>query len=693
MSGVFPLPGAGVGSDVGLDELAMPPDSLIHIKADGKGESILDVVGALPLLSQGTTTKPAYGRVIIPGVGTPFIVRASGGETGRIFEIQDSGSVFKAGTAFNGHQFATVYCFENNAQVITRSGANHALNAGAGGNAQLITDFGTVSFGGVTGFFQIPFAMVMDEAAVGPSLGAGSGGYWTLTGTPTTPQFTDSANADHPLAMTNVATTWTQDHIFQGNVTIQGDTITATAETLLADNHILLNAGYTSDPAQTCGLIANFDPTVTTDTVAAGGFTAGVPSTSNPIVITAGSATFAAGDIVQFDTTNDPANNGIREVLSHVGTTLTIRGIGVTARVEDFTQNQFVTDATVAGGITKVNVSVLRAGLDGKWETAKGSTTGFAFLDLVKTTGLTQGSIPFADSSGDLGQDNTKLFWDNTLKRFGSGTNTPNAPMEVAGSLPGIVGGSQSGILHVTVSSADVNASAVITGHNLFGGNKQLWYLGSTSSSNDNIGLINRQNGSTALYTNSIPRLTVEADGDVTLEQTIKIKGGAPAAGRLLTSVDGTGAATWEEPVGGGVTLFGVSTATQSFTNNTTLADVTSLSVAIAANEKMHVKIVLYTSTGIGGLKLALNGPAGFTSLHYIVQATKTTGVGTAGQHTAYNSSTGESSSTLIAMELHAIIINGETAGNIVARAAQNSSNASASDILRDSFISGDVIP
>ena len=139
--------------------------------------------------------------------------------------------------------------------------------------------------------------------------------------------------------------------------------------------------------------------------------------------------------------------------------------------------------------------------------------------------------------------------------------------------------------------------------------------------------------------------------------------------------------------VSGAAPLFGTNTATQSFTSNTTLADVTGLSVSLAANKNYHVKVILWLSTGAGGMKAALNGPAGFTSLTYMVQTVKTGGIGAAGFHTAYDSATGESASTLIAAEIHGTIINGATAGNLVARAAQNASNAASSDILRDSFI------
>jgi len=83
------------------------------------------------------------------------------------------------------------------------------------------------------------------------------------------------------------------------------------------------------------------------------------------------------------------------------------------------------------------------------------------------------------------------------------------------------VGGFPSGALHITSTSASVNSNAVITGHNLFGGNKQLWYFGSTSSSNDNIALINRQNAELHLHTNDLNRFTITAGGDVGIDRTV----------------------------------------------------------------------------------------------------------------------------------------------------------------------------
>ncbi len=95
----------------------------------------------------------------------------------------------------------------------------------------------------------------------------------------------------------------------------------------------------------------------------------------------------------------------------------------------------------------------------------------------------------------------------------GIGTNAPNAPLEVKGVLPGEVGGFYSGIFHVTnVANAQYTGS-VITGHSAYSTNTQLWWLGSTSSGNDDIGLINRQDGDLHFYTNDASRMVIDATG------------------------------------------------------------------------------------------------------------------------------------------------------------------------------------
>jgi hypothetical protein len=172
-----------------------------------------------------------------------------------------------------------------------------------------------------------------------------------------------------------------------GNLDVQGTTTTVDSETvLIADNHLYLNQNYEVASAQTGGLVVNYLPIASATAVSVGGFTAGVPAGANPTVNAAG-GTFATGDFIQISGAANIENEGLYEVLSYADPVLTVRGVGTVGTVEDFTQNQFTTDTTVQGSIVRVNISVIRAGTDGIWETGIGSATALTFNDLL--TGAT----------------------------------------------------------------------------------------------------------------------------------------------------------------------------------------------------------------------------------------------------------------------------------------------------------------
>lgn len=225
--------------------------------------------------------------------------------------------------------------------------------------------------------------------------------------------------------------------VVKGNLTVEGTTFTTESETVLInDNHLYLNNGYTVDTAQTGGLVVNYDPTATTDsTSGAGVFAAGVDGVSNPTVTTAGSATFSTGDLIQISGSTDAQNDGLYEVASHVGTTVSIRSTanGVTNQVEDFTQDQFVAGTDTGCTIVKVNVSVLRAGTDGAWEVGNGSATPISFTDLSAGASTMQqaydaGPDIALDASGDItfsdnGSSVAMTLQDDIELRFGH-TNT-----------------------------------------------------------------------------------------------------------------------------------------------------------------------------------------------------------------------------------------------------------------------------
>ncbi len=141
----------------------------------------------------------------------------------------------------------------------------------------------------------------------------------------------------------------------------------------------------------------------------------------------------------------------------------------------------------------------------------------------VFKTGLKTDNI-YANSSNGL-----KLYDDGGNGIFvkdggyvGIGTITPNASLEVKGAKPaGNIGGFQSGMLHVTGSGTAEFSNSVITGHSAYNTNTQLWYFGSVSDGNNDIGAINRQDGDVGFYTNNTLRMNIDATGDVAIGLSI----------------------------------------------------------------------------------------------------------------------------------------------------------------------------
>ena len=110
----------------------------------------------------------------------------------------------------------------------------------------------------------------------------------------------------------------------------------------------------------------------------------------NAYVTTTGAATFAAGDYIQVSGANDQTNDGLYEVLSHAGTKLSIKGIGLTAPAYNFVQNQFVDDTVVQGAITKVTVGVMQVDTAGNFQYGYSSTSGaLTFENVLVTSDLT----------------------------------------------------------------------------------------------------------------------------------------------------------------------------------------------------------------------------------------------------------------------------------------------------------------
>ena len=252
---------------------------------------------------------------------------------------------------------------------------------------------------------------------------------------------------------------------------------------------------------------------------------------------------------------------------------LLVRGVDIGAGIGASTDDQKIDVFSISGDNVQLS-------LEDDGEATK-------TVDISTTTAVAANTAKITTQWTTDGND----IYYNTGK-VGAGTPTPNAPLEVKGALPGNVGGFASGLFHITSSGVTQYSNSVITGHSAYSTNTQLWYLGSSSSSNDNITLINRQFGSLSIATNNLDRFIIESDGDIVLfngtvgkdftltfdgetndgvitymededrfdfDNSLKVgglltmSGGTPGVGKVLTDDGtGTGIATWTTPSAGG---------------------------------------------------------------------------------------------------------------------------------------------
>jgi hypothetical protein len=158
--------------------------------------------------------------------------------------------------------------------------------------------------------------------------------------------------------------TMSSNAIIVGNLNVQGTTTSIDSVNVnIKDRHLYLNKDYTVGSGKTGGLVVNYLPTATTDTVGSGGFS------STSLVVISNSGTFTAGDIIQISGADNVANNGLFVVASNSETNLVID------TMSDFAQTAFVVDAGSGGTIAKVEISIIQTDTTGAWETTFGSTT------------------------------------------------------------------------------------------------------------------------------------------------------------------------------------------------------------------------------------------------------------------------------------------------------------------------------
>jgi hypothetical protein len=356
-------------------------DGLIAMTADG--EIDIDSVGALSLNSSGAAINvgdDADTGAINIGTGAAARTIKVGNATSTTQLDMDSGTggtlIDSTGIISLDGVGASNFTTDtgNLTLATTTSGAINlssvgAIDAQAAGNVTIDSSGGTIGMGtdANTGAINIGTGAAARTITIGNTTGATALNLSSGTGNTliTSPQVT-----------------------MTGNLVVQGTTTTVESEIVnVADNFLWLNDGYTTTSALEGGIVINSLPTATNDTVAAGGFTASGGG-QNAEVATTAAAAFAVGDFIQISGANNQSNDGLYEVLTSAANVLTIAGIGGEgAATFQFTQNDFVTDSTVAGTITKVTVGAIQVSTTGKLQYGYDSDNGMTFGNVVTTPG------------------------------------------------------------------------------------------------------------------------------------------------------------------------------------------------------------------------------------------------------------------------------------------------------------------
>lgn len=198
--------------------------------------------------------------------------------------------------------------------------------------------------------------------------------------------------------------------------------------TNVKDSYSRLNNEYSGLSGATGGNVVTYLATATADTITIGQFTVGEAAVSNPTIVTDNAAVFSTNDLIQISGT--VLNDGLYEVESHIGTLLTVRGIGTVPNIEDFTATNFITTED-SGTVTKVNISVMRSGVDGTWEYGKGSEAGVEFSEV----GIENGTIErlLNATSTATNQDPTGTGPANAIQiEFGPAQFGPTDPVQIS---------------------------------------------------------------------------------------------------------------------------------------------------------------------------------------------------------------------------------------------------------------------
>ena len=259
---------------------------------------------------------------------------------------------------------------------------------------------------------------------------------------------------------------------------------------------------------------------------------------------------------------------GITGLWNRTGTVLSPKTAGddISLKFGDFVseQNPDAVDAIRIKATNDVDVVLGDStGYFSVWNTA--DNTAVFFVNNVGNTDvlgdLTIGDDIFMSEDGIIGisASTERIVFDGTGgyinllgANVGIGTISPDSAFHIKANTPGTVGSHPAGQLIIQDPDDTVFGNAVITGYESDGsGNpdQQLWYLGSSSSSNSNIIFLNRRNALLQFGTSGSTRMTILGNGDVGIGTTspdskLQIDGNFTSETNSTDSI-GTSAIKW----------------------------------------------------------------------------------------------------------------------------------------------------
>lgn len=142
--------------------------------------------------------------------------------------------------------------------------------------------------------------------------------------------------------------------------------------------------------------------------------------------------------------------------------------------------------------------------------------TGDVSVNSLTAASLTPGSVLFSGIAGLISEDNTNLFWDDSLNRLGIGTDTPPSKLTVEDGGPDVVR---------IISTSGSNDARIV-----------LASAGATSNAARISGVTNGTNVDIALVTGGSERMRVRASGQVGIGIAV------PVTSALLDLTSTTGA-------------------------------------------------------------------------------------------------------------------------------------------------------